>query len=74
MTKCKICGEYISATNKTSHLLDWRNPEKLLDYIQKNDINKFNTGLSHGADVSYVFEDQQKYSNHLFILHVNEEI
>ncbi|CAI2372507.1 unnamed protein product [Moneuplotes crassus] len=47
--KCKICYQTMNKDKKKQHLLDWRNPKKMIKLIEQDDDETLGIMFNHGA-------------------------
>ena len=63
--KCKKCGELINDEIVQEHINSWLNPEKLIESINENNLEKFILVLEHGfKDDCIVDEKEGDYIYH----------
>lgn len=48
-TKCKVCGEKVQKSQKSEHLTLWRNPQKAIEAIEKDNEEELTLMLGHGT-------------------------
>ena len=64
--KCKKCGELINDEIYEEHMKSWLSPEKIINSIEKNNLEEFITIINHGLENDFIIEQK----NGDYILHL----
>ena len=56
--KCKKCGELINDEIYEEHMKSWLKPEKILNSIEKNDLEEFINIINHGLKDDCVLDER----------------
>ena len=64
--KCKSCGELINDEIYEEHIKSFLNPEKIINSIEKNNLEEFIVIINHGLKDDFIIEEK----NGDYILHL----
>ncbi len=79
--KCKKCGELINDETVQNHINSWLKPEKIIESIKENNLEKFVLVLEHGLkddciidekDGDYLYHSICRYNKFKFLNEMNK--